>query len=277
MLTSVCAALQYCGVIFRLAPEFRGLRFKIAGGALRSALLTVPLRFLSAPGASELNPTSQPIKTDFSLHNSDGNNVPLGAFKDRIVHAHFFAMRRRSALDRDGHGSDVITEHVSGSDTAIAHQLFFAAASLTIAAATLCPGCDLDGAEIAAIVKEPPLSVADARQSRDARSTNDAPAERDCTRPSRLALPATCVTRQESASQHPGRRHAGSRMHRSADRDRRPRIRQSNGTRIELARAQRRTLHFQSRETTVRKSPRQALAVLAPPVFDDSPATASVS
>jgi hypothetical protein len=27
----------------------------------------------------------------------------------------------------------------------------------------------------------------------------------------------------------------------------------------------------------VRKSPRRALAVLAPPVFDDSPATASVS
>jgi peroxiredoxin len=82
-------------VVYRLAPEFRGAQFGRTAASLKPVLLAIALLFLlwpySSSRAAELTPAGGPAKPDFSLHDLNGKNVPLTAFKGRTLLVHFFA------------------------------------------------------------------------------------------------------------------------------------------------------------------------------------------
>jgi thiol-disulfide isomerase/thioredoxin len=64
-------------------------------GSFRFVSLTIALVFFlwlhSAARAAELTPAGGPAKSDFSLQDLNGANVPLKTFKGRTVLVHFFA------------------------------------------------------------------------------------------------------------------------------------------------------------------------------------------
>jgi peroxiredoxin len=80
---------------YRLAPEFRGAQFGRTAASLKPVLLAIALLFplwpYSSSRAAELTLVGGPAKPDFSLHDLNGKNVPLTAFKGRTVLVHFFA------------------------------------------------------------------------------------------------------------------------------------------------------------------------------------------
>jgi peroxiredoxin len=82
-------------VVYRPAPESRGVPFGRTAGSFRFVSLTIALALFlslhSAARAAELTPAGGPAKPDFSLQDLNGENVPLKIFKGRTVLVHFFA------------------------------------------------------------------------------------------------------------------------------------------------------------------------------------------
>jgi peroxiredoxin len=82
-------------VIYRLAPEFRGVQFGQAASSLGLLLLAIAVRYFLSPyaaaRAAELTRIDEPAKHGFYLQDIDGKNVSLKAFKGRTVLVHFFA------------------------------------------------------------------------------------------------------------------------------------------------------------------------------------------
>jgi len=153
-------------VVYRLAPEFRGARCEEKRASFRSLILSA-VRFVPA------------FRSLYSSERQRGGSLDRGAAPEFPRHRprrQRFGCRgrERSAFDGDRCGSDRAAGEISArQDAGIAHRLSFASAKLTKPAATLCRGCHLVCAESTA--KGPRLSVAAARQSRDARSTDDVP------------------------------------------------------------------------------------------------------
>lgn len=81
-------------MVYRLAPEFRGVQFGQAANSLGLLLLAIAVDFFLSPyaaaRAAELTRIDEP-KAGFHLQDTDGRNVPLKAFKGRTVLVHFFA------------------------------------------------------------------------------------------------------------------------------------------------------------------------------------------
>ena len=82
-------------MVYRLAPEFRGVQFGQAASSLGFLLLAIAVKFLLSPyaaaRAAEVTRIDEPAKPGFHLQDTDGRIVPLKAFKGRAVLVHFFA------------------------------------------------------------------------------------------------------------------------------------------------------------------------------------------
>jgi peroxiredoxin len=82
-------------VVYRLAPEFRGVQFGHAASSLGLLLLAIAVQSFLSPfstaRAAELTRIDEPAKPDFHLQDIDGRTISLKAFKGRTVLVHFFA------------------------------------------------------------------------------------------------------------------------------------------------------------------------------------------
>lgn len=82
-------------MVYRLAPEFRGVRFGQTASSLGLVRLAIAvIIFLSpysAARAAKLTRIDEPAKPDFYLQDLNGKNLPLETFKGRTVLVNFFA------------------------------------------------------------------------------------------------------------------------------------------------------------------------------------------
>ena len=82
-------------MVYRPAPEFRGVPCGQTAGSFRIVILSILLLLCLSPHsaacAGELTPVGEQTKPAFSLQDLNGGTVPLKAFKGRTVLVHFFA------------------------------------------------------------------------------------------------------------------------------------------------------------------------------------------